>query len=111
MKEIMNCMNIKELQKECHEIAKSKGFWETDRDEAIIIALIHSELSEALDYLRHGNKQSDHIPEFLGVEEEYADTMIRIFDICERKKYRLEDAILAKMKFNKEREYKHGKQF
>ena len=78
------------------------------RNDGELIALMHSELSEALEFLRKGNKPSDHIPEFLGVEEEFADVIIRIMDMAHRRGYRLAPAILAKMQFNESRPYKHG---
>lgn len=97
-----------------HAHSVEKGFCgEPDtRNEAELIALAHSELSEALGYIRQGNMvASDHIPDFLGVEEELADTVIRICDLCAAHNYRLGAAILAKMKFNLTRPYKHGKCF
>jgi len=73
------------------------------------IALIHSELSEGFEGVRHGNGPSDHIPEFSMLEEEMADAVIRILDYSGAKELRLGEAILAKMTFNATRAYKHGK--
>jgi len=89
-------------------IAESHGWWEKERNEGELIALIHSELSEALEALRHGNPASDHIPEFSGVEEEYADVIIRIMDHAKAKGYRVAEALVEKVKFNHLREYMHG---
>lgn len=79
-----------------------------ERNDGEIIALMHSELSEALESLRHGNDKSDHIPEFSGVEEELADTVIRIMDYAHRRGLKVAEAIIAKMAFNHNRPMRHG---
>ena len=92
----------------CHRIACNKGWHDNPVNSGEQIALMHSELSEALEWLRHNNRQSDHIPEFTGLEEELADVIIRIMDYSEEKQLRLSEAIIAKMDYNQSREYKHG---
>lgn len=106
MKEI-NVINS--LTKKAHQNAVAHGWWEEERSFGEIVALMHSELSEALEYARKNpNAPSDHIPNFTGIEEEFADVVIRIFDYCGRKNLRLGEAIIEKMKYNKTRPYKHG---
>jgi hypothetical protein len=61
-----------------------------------------------LNILRHENPPSNHIPEFSGIEEELADIIIRVCNYAYAKKFRLGSAILAKMDYNGNREYKHG---
>lgn len=94
-----------------HATARAKGFWDVPRNHGEAIALMHSELSEMLEGLRRGNPASEHIPEFTAVEEEAADLMIRLLDWCGGTRLRLGEAILAKMAFNENRPFMHGKKF
>lgn len=83
-----------------------------EREPGTDIALMHSELSEALEAIRHGDPASDHIPEFKGSEEELADVVIRIIGFCGKYKLRLAEAIVAKMEFNHKRDWaSEGKKF
>ena len=99
-----------ELQGEVHRNAKEKGFWE-DINIGEKIALIHSELSEAVEAIRDGNPKSEKIPEYTCFEEELADAVIRIMDLAEFKQLHLSAAIEAKILYNRGRPYKHNKEF
>jgi NTP pyrophosphatase (non-canonical NTP hydrolase) len=106
-------MEIKELCKEAHRIAKEHGFWEegTNRNIGESIALMHSELSEAFeDYREHGFRYIEHSdgkPDGFCVE--LADCIIRIADFCQAFGINIEKNIIKKMEYNKTRPYKHNK--
>ena len=91
-----------------HNTAKEKGWWNNERNDAEALSLIHSEISEALEFLRHGNTPDDKIPEFSGVEAELADCIIRIMDLAKARGWRIAEALVCKAEFNKTRQIKHG---
>ena len=103
---------LNELCKEAHAISISKGWYDTERGFPELIALCHSELSEALEAYRDGGHVAliyNHAPNKPeGVPVELADTLIRIFDLCGFYGIDLDQAFRVKMEYNKTREYRHG---
>ncbi len=102
--------SCQEMQEAIHNNAVEKGFWENSGKEfdGVKIALMHSELSEALEVMRNGDKKSEKVPQISHLEEELADTVIRIMDFAEARGLNLGVAIVLKHRFNCNRPYMHG---
>lgn len=97
--------SINALSNECHSIAADHGFWDGAYVDPIQfklarMALIHSEVSEAVEAIRKDDDQ---------VIEELADICIRVFDYCGGYNLDLGSAILSKMETNRNRPHMHGK--
>ena len=103
---------IKDLQKEIHQCAIDHGWWDDQRPFAEIVALCHSELSEALEARRAGMAdQCERMGKPEGAAIEMADCIIRILDYAEHEGWDMDKIIRDKMEYNKTRPYKHGKLF
>lgn len=89
-----------------------------ERNVGELIALEHSELSEALEAARK-DLMDDKLPEFDGETVELADCLIRIFDHAGGRGLELGKALAAKLRYNETREdhkrearlADHGKKF
>lgn len=119
-----NGMSLRALQEAAHKTALEKGWWDLEEDREISpgtilrsrslpeqIALMHSELSEALEEVRKPDARPFYIsengkPEGWGVE--LADCVIRIMDTCRYYEQDLQALVEMKMKYNEGRPYKHG---
>lgn len=131
-------MDINEFAKEVHVNACEKGWWDEERSFGDIIALCHSELSEALEEFRAKRpmvyricRASDGCPcdrekcgdwdadtgvcelgvmdeKPEGVAVELADCIIRILDYLGKEGVDVEAVLLEKHAYNKTRPYRHG---
>ena len=118
-------LGLNDLASYVHEVAVHKGWWpdglETEREFPELIALMHSELSEALEswrdhedpYFRKEVKSPPTSPlttvfkpEGWGVE--MADCIIRILDACEYYGLNIANILKEKMFYNLTREQRHG---
>lgn len=127
---------MKLLQEEIYANAVNKGFYDPPRSFGESIALMHSELSEALEEYRDGHALNEvyfkHVhpetgewrdepwerliwdddtvtvgkPE--GAPVEMADCVIRILDTSEHNGFDLLKVIRLKMAYNATRSHKHG---
>ena len=107
----MHPSSIAAVAKLCHRMASEKGWHDEPREFGTDIALIHSELSEALEEAREERGfetwyGENGKPE--GVPVELADAVIRIFDTAEKYGIDIETAIIEKMEYNAGRSYRHG---
>lgn len=95
----------------CHKESSDANWWTDKKGNPIQnnpyafsnkIALIHSELSEALEADRKDLMDS-HLPHLLGTECELADAMIRLCDLAGAYNLDLGRALVEKMEYNKNR--------
>lgn len=109
-------MTLNEYAAKIVETSRSHGFdVDGDRDFGMTCALIHSEISEALEEYRKGHAQdyiyyreSDGKPE--GIAVELADALIRILDTMAKiENINIDAVVQEKMAFNEGRPYMHGK--
>lgn len=103
--------SIQDWQDEVHATARAKGFYDAPPSVPEKLALIHSEVSEALEAYRDDELamrvEPSGKPEGLVVE--LADVVIRVLDLCAALDLSLEDAMRAKAAFNATRPHKHGR--
>ena len=133
-------MNINTLVQEAHEAAKAKGFYDGNGERNIgeALMLIVSEIGEAMEAHRKGNKYADSTTDEVALletitmigkngnkrfaecfegsvkdtfEDELADAVIRICDLCGHLGIDLQKHIELKMLYNETRPHKHGKEY
>jgi NTP pyrophosphatase (non-canonical NTP hydrolase) len=124
---------LNELSKDIHQNAVDKGFWDNNREVGTLLMLIVSEISEAMEADRNGRYadlsthddrvRSNHgltkdVPDYFNhsfetlikdtFEDELADTIIRILDLCGAMNIDIQRHIDLKIEYNKSRDKMHG---
>jgi NTP pyrophosphatase (non-canonical NTP hydrolase) len=97
---------MKEIVDRVHQNSVNKGFWDgldPNDPRAVMtkLALITSEIGEAVEAVRDGNDE--------GLREELADITIRTMDLARAKGFDHEQDVLAKAAKNESRPYQHGR--
>lgn len=90
--------------KAIHQNAVDHGWTDRERPVPELIALIHSEASEALEGYRNSVKPGEKG----WVGEELADIVIRVFDAAEELGIDIIQEVAKKHEYNKSRPYRHG---
>jgi len=123
---------MNKLAEKIHKDNVAKGWYDEPRETGTMLMLCVSELAEACEADRKGRYANLDQFESVGqntvsnltaegwfktnfntnikdtFEDELADTMIRILDICAHRKIDIEKHINLKLKYNRLRAYKHG---
>src|SRR6188508_2643758 len=120
-------LGIKLLMLASWKMSDAHGFHDSGRPFSEAIALIHSEVSEALEAWRSNDAQLWYMDEQTfspvpqnetrdgkprkaeGMSAEFADILIRIGDVSEEEMFNLIWALITKMRYNNTRPHMHGK--
>lgn len=123
---------INSLRDLIYKNAKAKGFWDQERNIGEALMLVVTELAEALETHRaagsikpvdemvkqamlemHDDEFKEHFALMVkdSFQDEMADTIIRVLDLCGGLDIDIEWHIAAKMRYNSTRSRLHGKTY
>jgi len=122
--------NLEGLNETAYQIFqnnKEKGFWDNERNVGELLMLVTSELGEAMEAHRKGKFTKNEDWELYQkkynsnevfklkikdtFEDEIADSIIRLLDMCGGLGINIESHIVAKLEYNKSRPRLHGKEY
>lgn len=117
---------LNNLRNEIHDNSIAKGFWEKPNLDRQLLLVITEE-AEAVEAMRNGNYTKQEWIDYLlsngydkeifeynikdTFEDEIADSIIRLLDICGHLEIDIDTHIRMKMMYNSTREKLHGKLF
>jgi NTP pyrophosphatase (non-canonical NTP hydrolase) len=109
-------IGLNQLVQMAHANSRSHGWYDGgERNIPEMLALIHSEVSEALEDYRRDNSPDgllrltrDKNGKPVGFASEIADIVIRVADLCGYLGIDLASAVRVKHKYNVTRPYRHG---
>lgn len=131
-------MNLNQLSYTIFQGNKEKGFWDQERNIGELLMLVTSELAEALEAHRKGRmcltnprdilppsipnmndqamNDADYSIRFAAkikdtFEDEIADAIIRLLDLCGGLGIDIDAHVTAKLKYNRTRPRLHGKAY
>lgn len=120
---------LNDLANSIHKNNIEKGFYEKEKNIGEMLCLIHSEVSEALEadrkdkyalrpiaFAEKNYGEDDFVEAYKdwvkgSFEEEMADIIIRVLDLCAFKGIDIVGHIKAKMRYNLQRDKYHGKKY
>lgn len=120
MEKVSYCLGLNELAESIHKDNVDRGFYDEPRETGTMLMLIVSELSEALEAYRkdkfvdkndlEGEFDKDKFKEKVKdtFEDEIADALIRILDMCGHMDIDIAKHVYQKLLYNRTRGYKHG---
>ncbi len=122
MKENTVFIGLNQMSRLIHSNNVEKGFWNYPRNKGETLMLIVTELAEAMEAHRNGNLamppmdgeiEKKAFEDFYKdtFEDEIADALIRILDMCGGFNVDIEFHVREKVKYNKGREILHGKNY
>lgn len=110
--------SLEDMQAEVAEFVQAKGWNENPVTFWQAMALLHTEVSEAVEAYRSWGLEDATSPNSVtfgsslmkpeGVGSEFADIFIRLLDDCERFGINLREEYERKMSYNVRRPYRHG---